>query len=64
MFVGGCVRSAGRGDDRLVARGKVWWVRVGGEFEGLLWVVVLGGYLVLVCLTLFCAIWMVFSCVV
>jgi len=51
VFVGGCVRSAGRGDDRLVARGKAWWVRVGGEFEGLLWVVVLGGYLVLVCLT-------------
>lgn len=50
MFVDGCVRSAGRGDDRLVARGKAWWVRVGGEFEGLLWVVVLGGYLVLVCL--------------
>ena len=61
MFVGGCVGSAGRGDDRLVARGKAWSVRVGGEeglggeFEGLLWVVVWGGYLVLVCLTWFCA---------
>ena len=22
MFVGGCVRSTGRGDDRLVARGR------------------------------------------
>jgi hypothetical protein len=50
VFVDGCVRSAGRGDDRLVARegvvGSGWW-----GVEGLLWVVVWGRYLVLVCLT-------------
>jgi len=51
VFVGGCVGSAGRGDDRLVARGKAWPDRVGEEFEGLLWAVVWGGYPVLVCLT-------------
>lgn len=50
MFAGSC-GSAGRGDDRLVARGKAWSARVGGESEGLLWVAVWGGYFVLVCLT-------------